>query len=65
MPAPSSTAPRTGRHDRPSEVPPRSGTDPRCDVCPHPVAGHDAVALRFCRATRDTVVDRGCICRPA
>ena len=38
---------------------------PRCDVCPHPVPDHDAIGLRFCRATRNSRLDRGCVCRPA
>ena len=37
--------------------------DPRCDVCPHPIGDHDAIAVRFCRATRATASERGCACR--
>ena len=59
------TASRTGRHERPLEATPRSVDDPRCDVCPHPVDDHDAIALRFCRATLAAAVTRGCVCRPA
>jgi hypothetical protein len=40
-------------------------TDPACDVCPHPVTSHDAIGLRFCRATRNSAIDRGCVCRHA
>ena len=63
MPAPASTASRTGRHERPSESTSRSVDDPRCDVCPHPVDDHDAIALRFCRATLAAAVTRGCVRR--
>jgi hypothetical protein len=36
---------------------------PACAACPHPLAGHDAIALRFCRATVTSDLDRGCVCR--
>jgi hypothetical protein len=45
-------------------APPPSAT-PGCDVCPHAVTQHDAIGLRFCRATRDSALDRGCVCGPA
>jgi hypothetical protein len=34
-----------------------------CDVCPHPQAGHDAIAARFCSATAHGAIVRGCVCR--
>jgi hypothetical protein len=34
-----------------------------CDVCPHPHAGHDAIAARFCAATITGAIARGCDCR--
>jgi hypothetical protein len=34
-----------------------------CIVCPHPLAGHDALGRRFCTATHDVGWSRGCICR--
>ena len=34
-----------------------------CDACPHPRAGHDAIAARFCAATGDGAIVRGCVCR--
>ena len=34
-----------------------------CDVCPHPRAGHDAIAARFCSATGDSAIARGCVCQ--
>jgi hypothetical protein len=34
-----------------------------CDVCPHPRADHDAIAVRFCSATGDGAIARGCVCR--
>jgi hypothetical protein len=63
MPAPALTDSRTGPHERPREATPRSVDDPRCAVCPHPVDDHDAIALRFCRATLAAPIDRGCVCR--
>ena len=34
-----------------------------CGVCPHPLATHDAISLRFCRATQAQAATRGCVCR--
>jgi hypothetical protein len=34
-----------------------------CDVCPHPRADHDAIAARFCSATGDGAIARGCVCQ--
>jgi hypothetical protein len=36
-----------------------------CAVCPHPVASHDAISLRFCHATQAAAVTRGCVCPSA
>jgi hypothetical protein len=36
-----------------------------CASCPHPKDAHDATALRYCAATLNAVLSRGCICRPA
>jgi hypothetical protein len=34
-----------------------------CAVCPHPLAAHDAISLRFCRATESAAAtSRGCVC---
>jgi hypothetical protein len=33
-----------------------------CDVCPHPRADHDAIAARFCSATGNGAIARGCVC---
>jgi hypothetical protein len=34
-----------------------------CVVCPHPLAAHDAISLRFCRATgAQASTTRGCVC---
>jgi hypothetical protein len=33
-----------------------------CSVCPHALAAHDAISLRFCRATRAAATTRGCVC---
>ena len=33
-----------------------------CDMCPHPLDQHDAIARRFCTATSAGALSRGCIC---
>jgi hypothetical protein len=33
-----------------------------CAVCPHPLAAHDAISLRFCHATQAAATTRGCVC---
>ncbi len=33
-----------------------------CDVCGHDLAVHDHIADRFCRATFQNALSRGCIC---
>ena len=53
---------------RPERVPqttPPSLGDPTCDVCPHPVRQHDPIGRRFCEATGNSALDRGCVCLPA
>ena len=62
----SATAPavaRVGRPHGPEATSQLMDEEPRCDVCPHPVADHDAIGLRFCRATRNAGTGRGCACR--
>ena len=34
-----------------------------CVVCPHKPGSHDAIAARFCSATRDGAIVRGCVCQ--
>jgi hypothetical protein len=34
-----------------------------CDVCPHLHANHDAIATRFCSATGNGAITRGCVCQ--
>jgi hypothetical protein len=36
-----------------------------CAMCPHPVAVHDPISLRFCRATQASALTRGCVCPSA
>jgi hypothetical protein len=63
MPA---TAPAVPRFRRPSvSGRPTADEHDRCDVCPHPVVDHDAIAVRYCRATRNADTGRACACRPA
>ena len=35
-----------------------------CAVCPHPLAAHDAISLRFCSRHRSAqrATTRGCVC---
>ena len=33
-----------------------------CDACGHARLSHDAIATRYCRASRDHALDRECIC---
>jgi hypothetical protein len=37
-------------------------TSPTCESCSHPVAKHDLIAIRYCRATADSALIRACIC---
>jgi hypothetical protein len=43
----------------------RPQDDAGCVSCPHPLADHDPIGLRFCRATRAGDITRGCVCRTA
>jgi hypothetical protein len=39
--------------------------DAACTSCPHPLAAHDAISVRFCRATAGLTggtTTRGCVC---
>jgi hypothetical protein len=42
----------------------RDTTDATCDVCAHDLDAHDAIGRRFCQATLDGALTRGCACRP-
>ena len=33
-----------------------------CAACPHLLADHDAIGSRFCQATVDGDISRGCVC---
>ena len=57
-----STAPTTAPtlSDVPAGGPLAAGA---CAVCPHPLSAHDAISLRFCRATESAAATtRGCVC---
>jgi hypothetical protein len=59
----SAAAPALARPEAPAAtISPLPDDGTRCDVCPHPVDDHDAIGLRFCRATRSTGADRACAC---
>jgi hypothetical protein len=45
-----------------SEQVDRDATVRVCDVCGHARLSHDAIASRFCRASRDRALDRDCAC---
>lgn len=36
-----------------------------CTACPHSLASHDPLGIRFCAATSDRNLDRKCICAGA
>jgi len=36
--------------------------NPRCDVCAHALADHDAISTRYCQATQAQALSRACIC---
>lgn len=40
-------------------------TSRECGSCNHPSADHDPIALRFCAATGNGALARGCICASA
>jgi hypothetical protein len=62
MPTLTPTAPRADRRPRLSPTTQEHADARSCDVCPHPLAEHDGIASRFCRATRASALDRGCAC---
>ncbi len=33
-----------------------------CSACGHAAPSHDAIAERYCRASRDRALDRACVC---
>jgi len=37
-------------------------TSGECMACSHPLSTHDVIAVRFCNATVDHALARGCIC---
>lgn len=51
MPTPE---PLTADHDAPATT--------ACAVCPHPWREHDPIGVRYCTATTDSALPRGCIC---
>jgi len=54
---------RTEREQRVTEVATPTGARATCHVCPHAMVGHDAISSRFCTATFNGALTRGCICR--
>lgn len=69
MTAPATTSPETvdqpaTQSDTPSVTGPADvPVAGLCAVCPHPLADHDRIALRFCQATGAQGSSRGCSCR--
>ncbi|MCZ2815920.1 MULTISPECIES: RGCVC family protein [unclassified Modestobacter] len=41
----------------------RTGDEPGCPACAHPMDAHDPIGARFCLATAAGTLDRGCACR--
>jgi hypothetical protein len=33
-----------------------------CPVCPHALADHDRISVRFCQASEAAATTRGCVC---
>jgi hypothetical protein len=60
MTVPSTTLPQPAADARPADT-----ATEACPACPHPLADHDPIGLRFCRATTAGSVSRGCVCRSA
>ena len=65
MTASMSIASQSGQQTPQPEAAPQSIDNPLCEVCRHAVVDHDAIALRFCRATKNASAVRGCVCRSA
>jgi hypothetical protein len=65
MPASMSIASQSVQQQRQPEAAPQSIDNALCEVCRHAVVDHDAIALRFCRATKNASTVRGCVCQPA
>jgi hypothetical protein len=65
MPASLSTAACADQEEGLPEVTPQPLDGAGCDVCRHAIVDHDAIALRFCRATQSAAIVRGCVCQPA
>jgi hypothetical protein len=65
MPVTASPPTHTVLPERPLPTHPQPVEGAACAACPHRVADHDPIGLRFCRATVDSARHRGCVCRPA
>jgi hypothetical protein len=52
--------PDTAVHEAPTAD---TRAETACPACAHPLADHDAIGVRFCRATVAGAFERGCICR--
>jgi len=48
-------------------APIESGNDTAvaCTACAHAADAHDPIGLRYCSATLEGGLDRGCVCSPA
>lgn len=60
MPTSLATADRPELRDAPVPAPSAASG---CGACGHPEAVHDAVGLRWCRATAASALDRACVCQ--
>jgi hypothetical protein len=48
-----------------TRIPDTLADDLRCAACPHILAAHDPLGIRFCSATIAGASSRGCICTGA
>jgi hypothetical protein len=49
--------------DAAPDATPDAAPDELCDVCRHSLAAHDSIAIRYCDATQNNALARGCLCR--
>ena len=60
---PTTTSADLGDLEQASPLAPEAVDEEACDVCPHLRANHDAISTRFCSATGNGAIARGCVCR--
>jgi len=63
MPVPTSTPHPPQTTARQHDLVENTAAEGACPACPHPLAEHDPIGARFCRATVAGAFRRGCVCR--